>query len=198
MNVNTSLQDPDQGRWDALLLTLLLWLNKQKKALIEAPNSLGFTPSVLDPVGCRTLSQDGVVNVWCIEAFGMHLRNGLGNLLGFSSVGTALNTEYIFGCSGQWEYLLGQEGQRALKANFCSAIPPNRKHTHGGRYCNASTLMLSSGEYQDLVDGYCATFASGPTFWVSGLHTSYSEYMSLVLSISDYNSLLIKLTSGKL
>jgi hypothetical protein len=169
LNVNTSLHDPDQGRWDALLLTLLLWLNKQKKALIEAPNSLGWCPQAMDPVSSRTLSQDGVVNVWCIEAFGMHLRNGVGNLLAFTCLGTALNVEYIFGCSGQWEYLLSREGQRAMRADFCGAIPPNRKHTHGGRFCNATTFVATSGEYQDLVDGYCATFDSGPSSWVSGL-----------------------------
>jgi hypothetical protein len=168
LNTNTSLQDPDQGRWDALLLTLLLWLNKQKRALIEAPNSLGFYPNTMDPSSCRTLSQDGFVNVWSLEAFAMHLRNALGNILGFALVGTAIGKEYIFGCSGQWEYLLSQEGQRALKADFCAAVSPMKKHTHGGRICRASTMILSSTEYQDLVDAYCATFETLPTFWVSG------------------------------
>jgi hypothetical protein len=156
----------DGNKWDALLLTLLFWLNERKVDLIKAPNSLGFFPNALDGASCITLS-DGVVNLCSVECFAMHLRNAIGNILGMSLVGTVLGKEFLFGCAGQFQYRLSPEGQKQFQADYVMAISPARRHHHGGRICGSGMQLFTSGDYQDAVTAYCSSFFHIPTFWVS-------------------------------
>jgi hypothetical protein len=160
------LQKADANKWDALLLTLLFWLNDKKAELIKAPNSLGFFPNTLDGASCTTLSE-GVVNLCSLECFSMYLRNAISNILGMSLVGTVLQKEFLFGCAGQFEYRLSPEGQKQFQADYCLPVSPARRHHHGGRVCHSDMQLLTSGEYQDAVTAYCGTFANIPGRWVS-------------------------------
>jgi hypothetical protein len=121
----------------------------------------------MDVEHCRTMNRLGTVNIWAVEPFGMYVHNGIANITGRTIAGTSvLPEEYYFGCSGQWQYRLSEDGRRTLRAEYSAAKSPHEVHQHRGRLCRSHyRKFLSAVEPHNLI-AYSMATINVVDYWV--------------------------------
>jgi hypothetical protein len=140
---------------------------KQQELLLN-PLAKGFTPKVMDRDHHRTLSPDGHLIIWCIEAFSMYFSPVISNMNGFCLVGSKeLPYDYFVGCAGQFNWRLSEKGTENLKgALYWATKSAIFVHQHPSTPCRAYTRFrrFNSDEEVQAAAAYSKTLANMCTF----------------------------------
>jgi hypothetical protein len=136
--------------------------------LLKDPTSWKFTPKVLDSEHYRTLSMDGYVVIWAVEAFSMLLRAALTNINSFHLVGCEeFPYDYLVACAGQFNWRFSEEGREAFeRAKFCFSKSPLVTHQHPNTPCRAygAYKRFDSSDPEGRAAAYCATLFNMQAF----------------------------------
>jgi hypothetical protein len=145
-------------------------LDRKKRVLHESPEApFKWVPNTLDVEHCRTMSRVGTVNIWALEAFSTYVHNAVANITGRTLAGTyVLPVEYYFGCSGQWQYRLSEEGKGALKAGYSAAKSPHVAHQHCGKLCRSNYRKFLKATPPDNLEAYAMVTTNITNYWVIG------------------------------
>jgi hypothetical protein len=168
-------------QWESILKRVLVVFEEIEQELLLNSYSRGFTPKVMDRDHHRTLSPDGHLIFWCIEAFSMYLRAVISNMNGFRLVGSReLPYDYFVGCAGQFNWKLTEKGTENLKgALYCASKSAILVHQHPNTPCRAYTRFrrFDSNDEVKAAAAYSKTLANMCTF--VSLDKSFTQSIEL-------------------